>query len=62
MPQVTLLNCVGLVISSYIAIPIPVTDSTISVDIHKDINNARNFSLAVVASEYSSYIKVKGLM
>lgn len=62
MPQVTLLNCVGLVYNSYITIPIPEEDITNSVDIQNDINNARNFSEIVVASVYSSYINAKGLM
>ena len=62
MPQVTLLNVVGLVISSYITIPIPDEDITNKTNIQNDINNARSFSEIVVASTYSSYINAKGLM
>ena len=61
MPHVTLENAVGLVISSYITIPIPDVDINNNVDIQKDTNNAKSFSERVVASVYSSYINAKGL-
>jgi len=62
MPQVTLLNCDGLVISSNRTLPNPMAKVLASTPNHSANKTTKLFSFKVVASENSSLINKKGLM